>query len=448
LAVLADNGLLLDCANDKRFQRGVKWLIDHQESDGSWHVTSRSKPFQEYFETGFPHAADQFISMSATCWSLLAIMAALPDETTTAETPTNDSQQTKDISAVLDQQVTAWNAGDLETFMSTYWHSDELSFSSGGRTTRGWQATFDRYRQRYPDRQHMGTLKISDLEITLLGESAAMVLGKWSLEREMDHPQGNFTLVVRQIDGNWRIIHDHTSLLEEAKEDNANSMIRRFEQLGAIPIRDNTRLIGFRFDHTKVTDADLQGIESLNDLTDLSLEQTSIGDEGIEHLRGLAQLEWLNLYRTQITDHGLEIVAAMPSIRYLPIGATHVSDAGLKHLSQMKKLRYLGLRGNAITDTGVQHLRELALLEGLHLGETQITDAGVQQLSALTGLNELYLQKTKITDESIDALAKMSGLQQLVLGDTQITADGVARLQAALPKCQIVTELKDEGSGQ
>jgi len=431
--------------NDQRIQRGLKWLIDHQQSDGSWHVTSRSKPFQEYFETGFPHGADQFISMSATCWSLLAIMAALPDENAAVKPQqANDDQQKNDITAILDQQVTAWNAGDLEKFMDTYWHSDELSFSSGGQITRGWQATFDRYKERYPDRQQMGTLKISQLEITLLGESAAMVLGNWRLEREMDHPHGNFTLVLRKIDGNWRIIHDHTSRLEEESEKNADSIIRRFEQLGATPIRDNTRLIGFRFDETKVSDADLQGIEVLRDLTDLSFERTAIGDEAIEHLRELRELEWLNLYHTQITDAGLKMISAMPAIRLLPIGETRVTDKGLEHVAQMKRLRYLGLRGDAITDAGLAHLRDLRLLEGLHLGETQITDDGVQNLASLTGLRELYLQKTKISDRSVDVLVKMSGLGQLVLFDTQVTADGIARLREALPKCQIITESSEK----
>lgn len=51
-----------------------KWLIDHQDADGSWHVKTHSKPIQKYFESGFPHGKDQFISISATCWALLALL--------------------------------------------------------------------------------------------------------------------------------------------------------------------------------------------------------------------------------------------------------------------------------------------------------------------------------------------------------------------------------------
>ena len=72
------------------------------------------------------------------------------------------------IKAVLIAQVEAWNAHDIEMFMETYWNSESLSFSSGGKTTLGW--------------------------------------------KDMD---GNFTLVFRIIEGHWKIVHDHSSLREE-----------------------------------------------------------------------------------------------------------------------------------------------------------------------------------------------------------------------------------------
>jgi beta-aspartyl-peptidase (threonine type) len=90
-----------------------------------------------------------------------------------------------------------------------------VTFSSGGQITRGWTATRDRYRERYPTKEAMGRTTFSDLEITPLGDSAAMVLGNWKLEREADPIGGNFTLVMQKIDGRWVIIHDHTSKLAE-----------------------------------------------------------------------------------------------------------------------------------------------------------------------------------------------------------------------------------------
>ncbi|MBI1830360.1 MAG: hypothetical protein HYR84_02780 [Planctomycetes bacterium] len=63
--------------NDDAYQRGVKFLMKTQLADGSWHVKSRSKPFQTYFETGFPHGKDQFISSAATGWATMALTLSL-----------------------------------------------------------------------------------------------------------------------------------------------------------------------------------------------------------------------------------------------------------------------------------------------------------------------------------------------------------------------------------
>jgi beta-aspartyl-peptidase (threonine type) len=132
-----------------------------------------------------------------------------------AKAPGRDAAMRGAIEGVLRAQQDAWNGGDVRAFMDHYWKSDDLTFSSGGKTTRGWQATFDRYRERYPTREKMGRLTLSGLEITPLGDAAALVLGEWKLDRQSEPVGGNFTLVLRKIDGRWVIAHDHTSRLVE-----------------------------------------------------------------------------------------------------------------------------------------------------------------------------------------------------------------------------------------
>ena len=66
------------------YQRGLEFLLKTQQDDGSWHVKSRAFPFQPYFESGFPHDHDQWISATATGFATVALMRALP--TTNAST--------------------------------------------------------------------------------------------------------------------------------------------------------------------------------------------------------------------------------------------------------------------------------------------------------------------------------------------------------------------------
>lgn len=64
---------------DPAYANGLRYLISIQKEDGSWHVVSRSKPFQTYFESGYPHGKDQFISMAAGGWATTALALALPE---------------------------------------------------------------------------------------------------------------------------------------------------------------------------------------------------------------------------------------------------------------------------------------------------------------------------------------------------------------------------------
>jgi hypothetical protein len=59
------------------YQNGVAYLLRTQLEDGTWFVRSRAFGFQPYFESGFPHGRDQFISASATAWAAIALAYAL-----------------------------------------------------------------------------------------------------------------------------------------------------------------------------------------------------------------------------------------------------------------------------------------------------------------------------------------------------------------------------------
>lgn len=124
----------------------------------------------------------------------------------------------KAIADLLQTQVACWNRGDIDGFMDTYWESEELTFCSSGKITRGWQATKDRYKNNYNTPEKMGHLEFSELEIALLSDNVALAIGSWQLrfaERTGKTPvSGKYSLVLKVIDNRWKIIHDHTSVAE------------------------------------------------------------------------------------------------------------------------------------------------------------------------------------------------------------------------------------------
>ena len=135
-------------------------------------------------------------------------------KTTLLQSPAFAATNTSDrraIESVLCTQQGAWNRGDIDAFLTGYWHSPDLTFSGSSGISRGYDGVLARYKKSYPDRAAMGHLDFSNLEFHFLGSDAALVLGHWQLQRANDNPGGVFTLIFQRFPEGWRIIHDHTS---------------------------------------------------------------------------------------------------------------------------------------------------------------------------------------------------------------------------------------------
>ncbi len=152
-------------------------------------------------------------------WAALAGVAAAAAVITAAggcASRVNEAALRSEVVGVLEAQEAAWNRGDVRAFMQGYWNDERLTFSSGGRTERGWQQTLERYLRRYPTAERMGRLTFDGIELRPLCERAVLVLGRWRLERAEDPVGGNFSLIFERIEGQWVITHDHTSVEEPA----------------------------------------------------------------------------------------------------------------------------------------------------------------------------------------------------------------------------------------
>ncbi|GJL95549.1 MAG: hypothetical protein DHS20C05_19540 [Hyphococcus sp.] len=121
------------------------------------------------------------------------------------------------IRATLQAQAAAWNEGNLDAFMATYWKSDDLKFVADGEISKGWSATMKYYRETYADEKGLGLLGFDRLDVKLVTDTVAVVTGRFNLAKEDQNESGNFTLVMRQDAGRWRIVHDH-SVTDAASE--------------------------------------------------------------------------------------------------------------------------------------------------------------------------------------------------------------------------------------
>ena len=122
--------------------------------------------------------------------------------------------QTDEIRTLLKNSEAAWNRGDLAAFASDYEDSPETTFIGREITRGGTQAILERYRRNYPNREAMGRLAFSEIEIRTLAPDVALATGKYELKRTVaagGDTSGRFTLVLRKSAAGWKIIHDHSS---------------------------------------------------------------------------------------------------------------------------------------------------------------------------------------------------------------------------------------------
>ena len=123
------------------------------------------------------------------------------------------------IRAAITAQSDAWNRADIPGFMQAYENSPDTTFI-GQKLRKGYEPILQRYKQSYTNREQMGMLTFSDVDVRILpsgcGKSEiALVTGKFHLARtahgEAAKDDGIFSLVWRKGPHGWKIILDHTS---------------------------------------------------------------------------------------------------------------------------------------------------------------------------------------------------------------------------------------------
>jgi len=126
----------------------------------------------------------------------------------------NAFTQSKDEAAILkllSAQVKSWNKGDVNQFMQGYWENDSLMFVGKDGVTFGYNKTLANYKKNYPDKAYMGQLKFTLLSVQALDKQYFSVIGKWELTRTVGNVSGHYTILLKKINGEWKIILDHSS---------------------------------------------------------------------------------------------------------------------------------------------------------------------------------------------------------------------------------------------
>ena len=171
----------------------------------------------------------------------------------------------------------------------------------------------------------------------------------------------------------------------------------------------------------------------------VGVENVRFNDADMDHIDGLAHLSDLSVSRTQVTDAALAYVKGL-KLWHLGLAETQITDERVGgNPSELETLKTLSLRQTRVTDAGASRISEDSThLDHLFLDDTRVSDAGMVDLAELTNLKGLSLDGTQVTDRGLMHLGGLSQLESLWLKKTQVTDAGVQELKNALPNCQII----------
>ena len=153
--------------------------------------------------------------MTSGMMASAAIAVAISATTGAAAAEPAAVQARAAVQAALDASATAWNAGDLDRFMTCYERAATTTYVSGTRFVQGYDAIRAMYAERFGGgaRAAMGQLSLEIVDFRMVGDAHAYVVGRFHLHRDADHggdASGPTTLLFNRTPTGWRIIADHS----------------------------------------------------------------------------------------------------------------------------------------------------------------------------------------------------------------------------------------------
>jgi uncharacterized protein (TIGR02246 family) len=121
-----------------------------------------------------------------------------------------------ELEAMLARAAANWNRGDLDAFVADYLPSDSTTFIGGGGLLRGPAAIRASYAPLFTGRSVRDSLSFAILDVDPLAPGVVNLIGQYTLARRVGSrdsvtARGPTSLLVRRVDGRWRIVHDHSS---------------------------------------------------------------------------------------------------------------------------------------------------------------------------------------------------------------------------------------------
>lgn len=126
------------------------------------------------------------------------------------------AEQHHEIVAMLAHSASNWNRGDLDAFVNDYLPGAETTYIGSRGVLRGTDAIRQAYAPRFAPGGIRDSLSFELMDVDPLAPDVVNVIATYILARHVGArdsvtSRGPTSLVMRRVDGRWRIVHDHSS---------------------------------------------------------------------------------------------------------------------------------------------------------------------------------------------------------------------------------------------
>jgi len=127
-------------------------------------------------------------------------------------------------------------------------------------------------------------------------------------------------------------------------------------------------------DCKNVNSAAVWALSGMSTLKELDLSRCSrISDAGIKHIISIDCLQKLHLSDTGLTDNGVMLLSALKNLQLLDLGGIHMTDKALRSLQVLTQLEHLDIWGSEISNEGASILKAFTRLRFLNVSWTHVT---------------------------------------------------------------------------
>ena len=118
-----------------------------------------------------------------------------------------------DVTKIVLAQENAWNRGDMNGYLAEYKDAED-TVAILNSPVRGLSSIRSAYRSTFPNKEAMGTLEQSDVEVRELGTNFALATGHYKLLRSKKSggdAEGSFTEIFEKTEAGWKLIFSETT---------------------------------------------------------------------------------------------------------------------------------------------------------------------------------------------------------------------------------------------